>query len=147
MQTDAVFWIASPSKPMTATAAMMPVDEGRIALDDPVEKCLSEFRGQMVVAEKDDDHVLLRNGVRVTVLPMTKVFDSVNGRKAWWIIRGTENLSLVVGGRRLWVRAAGGTGLSYRLDDAKDAVNVDIQQVAGKATIRLPANTVYLVLQ
>ena len=41
------------------------------------------------------------NGVRVTVLPVTKVFDGVNGRKAWWIIRGTENLPLVVGGRCL----------------------------------------------
>jgi hypothetical protein len=27
------------------------------------------------------------------------------------------------------------------------STRVDIQQVAGKATIRLPANTVYLVLQ
>ena len=59
MQTDAVFWIASQSKPMTATAVMMLVDERRIALDDPVEKYLPEFRGQMVVAEKDDAHTVL----------------------------------------------------------------------------------------
>ncbi len=60
MKTDAMFWIASQSKAMTATAVMMLVDEGKIALDDPVEKYLPEFRGQMVVAEKDDDHELLR---------------------------------------------------------------------------------------
>ncbi|MBI3416676.1 MAG: beta-lactamase family protein [Verrucomicrobia bacterium] len=60
MKTDSVFWIASQSKPMTAVAVMMLMDEGRIALDDPVEKYLPEFRGQMVVAEKDNDHVLLR---------------------------------------------------------------------------------------
>src|ERR1017187_1251668 len=60
MKTDAVFWIASQSKAMTATAAMMLVDEGKIALDDPVEKYLPEFRGQMVVAEKDNEHMLLR---------------------------------------------------------------------------------------
>ena len=59
MKTDAMFWIASQSKPMTATAVMMLVDEGEIALDDPVEKYLPEFRGQMVVAESDRDHVLL----------------------------------------------------------------------------------------
>lgn len=41
------------------------------------------------------------NGVRVTVLPETKVFDGVTGRKAWWTIRGTENLPPVVGGRSL----------------------------------------------
>ncbi|MFH1302575.1 MAG: serine hydrolase domain-containing protein, partial [Planctomycetota bacterium] len=52
MQQDALFWIASQSKGMTATAVLMLVDEGKILLDDPVEKYLPEFRGQMVVAEK-----------------------------------------------------------------------------------------------
>ena len=60
MKPDALFWIASQSKAMTATAVLMLVDEGKIALDDPVEKYLPEFRGQMVIAEKDNDHTLLR---------------------------------------------------------------------------------------
>lgn len=60
MKTDSVFWIASQSKGMTAVAVLMLVDEGKISLDDPVEKYLPEFRGQMVVAEKDDNHWLLR---------------------------------------------------------------------------------------
>lgn len=60
MSSETVFWIASQSKPMTAAAVLMLVDEGRISLDDPVEKFLPEFRSQMVVAEKDDQHVLLR---------------------------------------------------------------------------------------
>ncbi len=60
MRPDALFWIASQSKPMTATAVMMLVDEGKIALDDPVEKHLQEFRGQMLQVEKDADHTLLR---------------------------------------------------------------------------------------
>lgn len=60
METDAVFWIASQSKGMTAAAVMMLVDEGKLSLDDPVEKYLPEFQDQMVVAEKDDDHRLLR---------------------------------------------------------------------------------------
>ena len=60
MQANSLFWIASQSKPMTAAAVMMLVDEGKIALDDPVEKYLPEFLGQMVVAEKDADHVLLK---------------------------------------------------------------------------------------
>jgi len=60
LQPDAMFWIASQTKPMTAVAVMFLVDEGKIALDDPVEKYLPEFRGQMVIAEKDADHVLLR---------------------------------------------------------------------------------------
>lgn len=48
MPADAMFWIASTSKPMTATAVMMLVDEGKINLNDPVEKYLPEFKGQMV---------------------------------------------------------------------------------------------------
>ena len=60
MKPDASFWIASQSKPMTAVAVMMLVDEGKIALDDAVEKYLSEFRNQMLVAEKDASHAVLR---------------------------------------------------------------------------------------
>lgn len=60
MQTDSMFWIASQSKPITAAALMMLVDEGKVSVDDPVEKYLPEFQGQMVVVEKDADHVLLR---------------------------------------------------------------------------------------
>jgi CubicO group peptidase (beta-lactamase class C family) len=37
MTTSTLFWIASQSKPITATALMMLVDEGKVALDDPEE--------------------------------------------------------------------------------------------------------------
>ena len=46
MQTDNLFWIASMTKPITATALMMLVDEGKVNVDDPVEKYLPEFKGQ-----------------------------------------------------------------------------------------------------
>lgn len=36
MGSDAVFWIASMTKPITTAAAMMLVDEGLLRLDDPV---------------------------------------------------------------------------------------------------------------
>ena len=54
MTEDAVFWIASQSKAMTAVAVLMLVDEGKIALDDPVEKYLPEFKGQRVAGPKPD---------------------------------------------------------------------------------------------
>lgn len=60
MQTDSVFWIASQSKPITAAALMILADEGKVSLDDPVEKFLPGFRGQMVIAEKDKDHIPFR---------------------------------------------------------------------------------------
>lgn len=60
MTADSVFWIASMSKPITGTALMLLVDEGKVNLDDPVEKYLPEFRGQMVIAYQDDATKLLK---------------------------------------------------------------------------------------
>jgi len=51
MRTNHLFWIASMSKAMTASALMMLVDEGKVNVDDPVEKYLPEFKVQMVRAE------------------------------------------------------------------------------------------------
>lgn len=59
IRTDDLFWIASQSKPITATAFMMLVDAGMIRLDDPVEKYLPEFTGQWLAVERDDEHILL----------------------------------------------------------------------------------------
>lgn len=63
MRTDALFWIASQSKPMTAAALMMLVDEGKIKIDDPVEKYLPEFKGQWLKSEQDTEHILLKRPV------------------------------------------------------------------------------------
>ena len=43
MQPDTVFWIASMTKPITATAALMLQDEGKLDVHDPVAKYLPEF--------------------------------------------------------------------------------------------------------
>ena len=60
MRTDALFWIASQSKSITATALMMLVDEGKVKLDDPVATYLPEFKDQWLAVEQDKDHVLLK---------------------------------------------------------------------------------------
>jgi CubicO group peptidase (beta-lactamase class C family) len=60
MTPQTMFWIASMTKAMTGTALMMLVDEGRVNVDEPVEKYLPEYKGQRVIAYKDDDVVLLR---------------------------------------------------------------------------------------
>jgi CubicO group peptidase (beta-lactamase class C family)/predicted alpha/beta superfamily hydrolase len=43
MRPDTIFWIASMTKPITATAVMMLQDEGKLSVDDPVEKHIPEF--------------------------------------------------------------------------------------------------------
>ena len=45
MQSDAIFWIASMSKPTLATLILMLQDDGLLSVDDPVEKHLPEFKG------------------------------------------------------------------------------------------------------
>jgi CubicO group peptidase (beta-lactamase class C family)/glyoxylase-like metal-dependent hydrolase (beta-lactamase superfamily II) len=44
MRTDAIFWIASMSKPVLAALLLMLQDEGLLSVDDPVEKYLPEFK-------------------------------------------------------------------------------------------------------
>jgi CubicO group peptidase (beta-lactamase class C family) len=53
MQRDTVFRIASMSKPVTTAAAMTLVDEGTLALDDPITRWLPEFADMRVL---DDRH-------------------------------------------------------------------------------------------
>jgi CubicO group peptidase (beta-lactamase class C family) len=45
MRPDSIFWIASMTKPITGTAVLMMQDEGKLSVDDPVEKHLPEFKG------------------------------------------------------------------------------------------------------
>jgi CubicO group peptidase (beta-lactamase class C family) len=68
MQRDNLFWIASMTKPMTAAALMILVDEKKVSLDDPIEKYLPEFKDHMVIAEKDKEHVLLKQPKRSTTI-------------------------------------------------------------------------------
>ncbi len=55
MTRDSIFRIASITKPITAAATMMLVDDGRIALDDPVSRWLPELANPSVVRTPDAD--------------------------------------------------------------------------------------------
>src|SRR5829696_1135886 len=43
LSRDALFWIASMSKPVTGVAVLIMQDEGKLSVDDPVEKYIPEF--------------------------------------------------------------------------------------------------------
>ncbi|MBM3996353.1 MAG: beta-lactamase family protein [Planctomycetes bacterium] len=68
MLVNALFWIASMSKPITAAALMILVDEGKVKLDDPIEKYLPEFKGQWVIAEMGKDQLVLRKPKRLVTV-------------------------------------------------------------------------------
>jgi CubicO group peptidase (beta-lactamase class C family) len=52
MPKDGIFRLASMSKPITAAAVMMMVEEGKIRLTDPVSRFIPEFRGAKVAVAK-----------------------------------------------------------------------------------------------
>src|SRR4051812_43754273 len=68
MTRDTIFRVASNSKPITAAATMLLVDEGRLGLDEPVERWLPELTSPMVVRTPDspvDDVVPARRAITV----------------------------------------------------------------------------------
>src|SRR3954452_16230411 len=54
LQGDAIFWIASMTKPVTSVAAMMLVEQGKLDLAAPVHQYLPELKDMMVAVETKD---------------------------------------------------------------------------------------------
>ena len=51
MRRDTIFRIASMTKPVTATAVMMLVEEGKLRLDEPVDRLLPELANRGVLRQ------------------------------------------------------------------------------------------------
>jgi CubicO group peptidase (beta-lactamase class C family) len=56
MTADTIFRIYSMSKPVTSVAVMMLVEEGKLALDDPVSKYIPAFANAKVGVKKTDEN-------------------------------------------------------------------------------------------
>ena len=54
MTPDSVFWIASMTKALTATAAMQLVEQGKLQLDEPISKVLPQLAAPQVLEGFDD---------------------------------------------------------------------------------------------
>src|SRR5438128_50048 len=67
MRTDAIFRMASSTKPVTGVAILMLIEEGKVALTDPVSKFIPEFKGPKVAVEKDGDIELVPAEREVTI--------------------------------------------------------------------------------
>jgi CubicO group peptidase (beta-lactamase class C family) len=68
MRTDTIFQIMSMTKPVTGVAVMMMVEEGKLRLNDPVERILPEFRGQwVIVSEEGGKRTLAKPARPITV--------------------------------------------------------------------------------
>ena len=60
MKPDALFWIASMTKPITATSIMILQEEGKLSVDDPVSKYVPEL-GELKGADGKPVVVLLKH--------------------------------------------------------------------------------------
>jgi len=61
MQPDTVFAIASMTKPITSTALMILVDEGKVSIDDPVSKYVPEFKQSVLATGTPKREITLRD--------------------------------------------------------------------------------------
>jgi CubicO group peptidase (beta-lactamase class C family) len=64
MKADSIFQIASMTKPVTAMGILMLEEEGKLAIEDPVDKHLPEFRGQQLITKKDGATITLGKPAR-----------------------------------------------------------------------------------
>jgi CubicO group peptidase (beta-lactamase class C family) len=53
MSQSGLFWIASMTKPITGTAILMLMEEGKLRLNDPISKFIPEFRGMKVAVMQE----------------------------------------------------------------------------------------------
>jgi CubicO group peptidase (beta-lactamase class C family) len=66
MRRDTLFRIASMTKPITAAAAMMLVEDGKLALDEPVDRLVPELADRRVLRSIDaplDDTVAAKRPI------------------------------------------------------------------------------------
>jgi CubicO group peptidase (beta-lactamase class C family) len=67
MTTDAIFRIASQTKALTSVAVMSLVEEGKIALADPVSKFIPDFDHTTVAVRADTGRVIVPARRRITI--------------------------------------------------------------------------------
>lgn len=75
LRTDTIFRIASMTKPVTAAAIMMLADEGKLTLNDPVDRYLPEF-ATVQVAGNDG---LRRSNSRMRIRHLLTHMSGING--------------------------------------------------------------------
>ncbi|MET0900418.1 MAG: serine hydrolase domain-containing protein [Mycobacterium sp.] len=140
MQRDTIFRIASMTKPVTIAAAMTLVDEGVLALTDPITRWLPEFAAMRVLAEPRgaldrtvpatrpitvDDLMTHRSGLAYTfsVLgPLAKAYSKLPHRQAQdqWL---AELVALPLAHQP-------GERLTY--SHATDVLGILVSRIAGK---------------
>jgi CubicO group peptidase (beta-lactamase class C family) len=153
MRRDTIFRIASITKPIAAAATMILVDDGKLRLDDSVERWLPELANRKVLRSIDsplDDTVPARRSITVRdVLTSTFGFGSVMAMPGTYFIQqlirdgrlggdGPPHPSLTPGTEE-WMRRLGALPLMYQpgerwlYNTSCDVLGVLVARVSGKS--------------
>lgn len=150
MQRDTIFRLASMTKPITAVAAMLLVEECRLRLDDPVDEWLPELKDRKVLKTIDselDDTVPAKRSITVRDLftfrsgygevaftspncPLQKAMAEAHLPLAEWIFPGTPDEFMKSLGK-LPLAAQPGERWLYHM--SAEILGVLISRVSGKS--------------
>ncbi len=93
MEKDAIFRIASMSKPITGVAVMMMLEEGKLRLNDPVSKFLPEFKDAKVAVPGNAGLVRRPGGPRAHHSRSADAHQRPDDRRRGdrrWVLRGRQ---------------------------------------------------------
>src|SRR5262245_44032544 len=104
MRRDTIFRITSMTKPVLGAVTMMLIDDGVLALDEPVDRVLPELAGRRVLARIDgplDETVPARRPVTVEDLLTFRLghglISEPEFNPPYPVVRAAEDLDLVMG--------------------------------------------------
>jgi CubicO group peptidase (beta-lactamase class C family) len=84
MTVDTIFRIASMTKPLTTSAILMLVDEGRVKVDEPVATYLPRFKAPQVLVSVDDARGTLQTRPSTTVMTVRHLLTHTSGIGYSW---------------------------------------------------------------
>jgi CubicO group peptidase (beta-lactamase class C family) len=162
MRRDSIFRIASVSKPVTGVAAMLLIEDGAMALDDPVERWLPELGGRRVLRALDsplDDTVPADRPITVEdVLSFRLGFGCIMTPGAYPIADAEASLGLKTLGPPWppvlltsdeWIAALGGLplmdqpGQRWRYNTGATVAGILIERVTGLPLPQVLAKRVF----
>jgi CubicO group peptidase (beta-lactamase class C family) len=113
MRKDSIFRIYSMTKPIVSVAVMMLVEEGRLALTDPISKYIPELKGLKVGVEKTD----ASGNKTLELVPATREMTVQD------LLRHTSGLTYGVFGKSLVKDEYTRAGV-----DSRDQTNAEVMQ-------------------
>ena len=151
MRRDTIFRLASMTKPLTAAATMILVEEGKIQLDEPVDRLLPELANRRVLTRIDgplDETVPANRAITVRdLLTFTLGFGLLFPLDAFPIQRAANEAALIIIPPRPhpspapdeWIRRLGALPLMHQPGErwmyhtGADVLGVLIARAAGRA--------------